>query len=294
MTISAALVKELRERSGAPMMDCKRALEASNGDIDAAMDAMRMAGQAKADKKAGRIAAEGLITVAANEDNSQVVMLETNSETDFVARDENFVSFANEVAEIALAQQINERDALLEATMRDGTVESTRAALVGKLGENLNVRRLELINAPGDTLGSYIHGGRIGVVVQLRGGDLALARDLAMHIAANQPKVVSPAEVPQELLDKEREIYTAQAQESGKPAEIIEKMIDGRMKKYCDEVSLLGQPFVKDPSTSVANLLKNAKAEVVAFYRYEVGEGIEKEKVDFAKEVMEQAKGTTA
>jgi elongation factor Ts len=293
-TISAALVKELRERSGAPMMDCKRALEGANGDIDAAMDAMRMAGQAKADKKAGRIAAEGLITVASNPTGTLVALVETNCETDFVARDVNFVSFAKELADLALANKTADRDALLQTAMGEGTVDTTRATLVGKLGENINVRRVELITAEDCVVGTYIHGGRIGVAVQLRGGDIALAKDLAMHVAANQPKVVSPDQVPQELLDKEREIYTAQVQESGKPADIMTKMIEGRMKKFLDEVSLLGQPFVKDPSINVATLLKNAKADVVTFYRFEVGEGIEKEKVDFAKEVMDQVKGISA
>lgn len=294
MSISAALVKELRERSGAPMMDCKRALEASNGDIDAAMDAMRMAGQAKADKKAGRIAAEGLITVATNANGTLAALVETNCETDFVARDENFVNFAKSIADLALANKIADRDTLLQAAMGDGTVDSTRATLISKLGENMNLRRVELIGSEDTLVGAYIHGGRIGVVVQLRGGDIALAKDLAMHIAANQPKVVSPDEVSQVLLDKEREIFTVQAQESGKPAEIIEKMIEGRMKKFRDEVSLLGQPYVKDPNQTVAALLKNAKAEVVKFFRFEVGEGIEKEKVDFAKEVMDQVKGISA
>jgi elongation factor Ts len=292
--ISAALVKELRERSGAPMMDCKRALEGAEGDIDAAMEAMRIAGQAKADKKAGRIAAEGLITIATNANGTLSALVETNCETDFVARDENFVQFAKSLADLALANKIADRESLLAASMNEGTVESTRAALVGKLGENINVRRVELITAKEGVLGTYIHSGRIGVVVHLNGGDQALAKDLAMHVAANQPKVVSPDDVSATLLQKEREIYTAQAQESGKPAEIIEKMIDGRMKKFRDEVSLLGQPFVKDPNLTVAALLKNANATVVSFSRFEVGEGIEKEKVDFAKEVMEQVKGTTA
>jgi elongation factor Ts len=294
MSISAAMVKELRERSGAPMMDCKRALEGSNGDIDAAMDAMRKAGQAKADKKSGRIAAEGLVTVASNPAGTLAALVETNCETDFVARDENFVGFAKAVAELALANKIADRDALLQASMDEGTVDNRRAVLVGKLGENLNLRRVELISAEDGVLGTYIHGGRIGVVVRLRGGDIALAKDLAMHIAANKPLVIAPEDVSQPLLDKEREIYTAQAQESGKPADIIEKMIDNRMKKFRDEVSLLGQSFVKDPSQTVAALLKNTKAEVVSFFRFEVGEGIEKEKTDFAKEVMEQVKGTSA
>lgn len=294
MSISAAMVKELRERSGAPMMDCKRALEGSNGDIDAAMDAMRKAGQAKADKKSGRIAAEGLVTVASNPGSTMAALVETNCETDFVARDENFVGFAKALADLALANQLADREALLAATLDEGTVDNRRTVLVGKLGENINLRRVQLVAAQDGVLGTYIHGGRIGVVISLRGGSVELAKDLAMHIAANRPLVIAPDDVSQPLLDKEREIYTAQAQESGKPADIIEKMIDNRMKKFRDEVSLLGQSFVKDPSQTVANLLKNAKAEVVSFTRFEVGEGIEKEKSDFAKEVMEQVKGTTA
>lgn len=294
MAITAALVKELRERSGAPMMDCKRALEASKGNIEEAMEAMRKAGQAKADKKAGRIAAEGLITVALSDDNTKATLVETNCETDFVARDTNFVQFANDLAQVGLDKTIGTREELLDATMNDDTVEVCRANLIAKIGENVNVRRIELVSANEGVLGAYIHGGRIGVLVHLRGGDVDMAKDLAMHIAANNPQVVSPDEVPQALIDKEEEIYTAQAQESGKPAEIIEKMIQGRLKKFKDEVSLMGQPFVKDPNTSVASLLKNAKAEVVSFVRFEVGEGIEKKKEDFAKEVMEQVKGTTS
>jgi elongation factor Ts len=294
MTITAAQVKELRSRTDAPMMDCKKALQACNGDIDAAAEALRKAGQAKADKKADRTAAEGLITVASNEAGTLAAMLETNCETDFVARDENFVAFSNETVQTALDQKIADRDALLKANLSSGaTVEEGRTSLIAKIGENVNVRRILLLDAGEGHIGAYVHGGRIGVLLAMKGGDAALAKDLAMHVAACNPSVVSPEDVSQELIDKEQEIYTAQAQESGKPAEIIEKMIQGRLRKFRDEVSLLGQPFVKDSGSSVASVLKAAKAEVISFTRFEVGEGIEKKKDDFVKEVMEQAQGST-
>lgn len=291
VAISAGMVKELRERTGAPMMDCKKALEASAGDIEVAIENMRKAGSAKADKKSGRIAAEGLITIQVNTNNTAAAMVETNCETDFVARDSNFVGLAGELAKAALAGSIADRDALLNAGLNGETVEQVRAGLVAKLGENINVRRVVLMEAPDDVIGAYIHGGRIGVLVQLRGGDVTLAKGIAMHIAANKPQVILPSEVSAEFLAKEREIYTAQAAESGKPADIVAKMIEGRMNKVRDEVSLHGQPFVKDPSMTVANILKQAKAEVIAFVRFEVGEGIEKKVDDFVKEVMAQVQG---
>lgn len=291
VAISASMVKELRERTGAPMMDCKKALEASAGDIEVAIENMRKAGSAKADKKSGRIAAEGLITIQVNTNNTAAAMVETNCETDFVARDSNFVGLAGDLAKAALAGSIGDRDALLNAGLNGETVEQVRAGLVAKLGENINVRRVVLMEAPDDVIGAYTHGGRIGVIVQLRGGDVTLAKGIAMHIAANKPQVILPSEVSAEFLAKEREIYTAQAAESGKPADIIAKMIEGRMNKVRDEVSLHGQPFVKDPSMTVANILKQAKAEVIAFVRFEVGEGIEKKVDDFVKEVMAQVQG---
>lgn len=291
VAISASMVKELRERTGAPMMDCKKALEASAGDIEVAIENMRKAGSAKADKKSGRIAAEGLITIQVNTNNTAAAMVETNCETDFVARDSNFVGLAGDLAKAALAGSIADRDALLNAGLNGETVEQVRAGLVSKLGENINVRRVVLMEAPDDVIGAYTHGGRIGVLVQLRGGDVTLAKGIAMHIAANKPQVILPTDVSPEFLAKEREIYTAQAAESGKPADIIAKMIEGRMNKVRDEVSLHGQPFVKDPSMTVANILKQAKAEVIAFVRFEVGEGIEKKVDDFVKEVMAQVQG---
>lgn len=290
--ISASMVKELRERTGAPMMDCKKALEVASGDIDLAIENMRKSGLARADKKSGRIAAEGLITIQVNTNNTAAAMVETNCETDFVARDSNFVAFANDLAKSALHGSVSERTDLLNALINGEQVELVRAGLVSKLGENIHIRRIQLMEAPDDVVGVYVHGGRIGVMVHLRGGDVTLAKGIAMHIAANKPHVITQTEVSVEFLDKEREIYTAQAMESGKPADIVAKMIEGRMAKVRDEVSLHGQPFVKDPSTTVANILKHAKAEVIAFVRYEVGEGIEKKVDDFVKEVMSQVQGS--
>jgi elongation factor Ts len=254
---------------------------------------MRKTGQAKAAKKAGRVAAEGIVIILKSADNKQAVILEVNSETDFVARDENFLNFSNKVAEIALAHKVNDIASL--AVLPFGadekeTIEQARQHLVAKIGENINIRRVNTIETEG-VLASYIHGNRIGVVVNLQGGDETLAKDIAMHIAANNPQVTNPEDVSADLIEKEKEIFAAQAQESGKPAEIIEKMIAGRIKKFVDEVSLLGQPFVKDPSINVGKHLASANAEVKSFVRFEVGEGIEKEVADFAKEVMEQARG---
>ncbi len=286
--ITASLVKELRERTGAPMMDCKRALTETAGDIDAAIELMRKSGQAKADKKAGRVAAEGVVAVITSDDNKAAVMLEINSETDFVARDSNFIDFVGKVSTAALSSKADTVDALNATEIAAGeTVEQARAALVAKIGENIQVRRLTSKSTSG-VLGSYVHGGRIGVLVDLEGGDEALAKDIAMHVAASQPEVVSPDDVPAELIAKEKEIFAAQAKESGKPDNIIEKMVEGRVKKFLNEVSLVGQPFVKDPNKTVGKLLEESKAKVISFTRYVVGEGIEKEEVDFAQEVMSQ------
>lgn len=291
MSVSAALVKELRERTGAGMMECKKALVEVNGNIDAAIEAMRKSGQAKAEKKAGRIAAEGLIYNLVAADGKHAIILEVNCETDFVARDENFVGFVEKVAAVALAKQATDVEALAQLALEPGkTVDEARATLISKVGENVKIRRIQLITA-GTAIGSYSHGGRIGVLVNLKGGNAELGKDLAMHVAANSPLVVLPEEVPTEKLDKEREIFMAQAENSGKPKEIIEKMVEGRIKKYLDEVSLVGQPFVKDPNVKVANLLKDKAANVIEFVRFEVGEGIEKEQVNFAEEVMAQVKG---
>lgn len=290
--ITAQMVKELRERTGAGMMECKKALQESNGDIDVAIENMRKAGQAKADKKASRTAAEGLILVRTSDDNKQAIILEINCETDFVARDENFLNFVNTVADIALKNKTTNAEELLTAEYAAGnTVDQTRKTLIAKIGENVNLRRVEYVTTETGQLGSYIHGGRIGVLVEIDGGPVSLAKDIAMHVAASNPLVVNPEEVPDHLVEKEKEIFKAQAEQSGKPAEIIEKMITGRIRKFVDEISLTGQPFVKDPSTTVGKLVKADNAKVVKFIRYQVGEGIEKKEENFAEEVMAQVRG---
>ncbi len=291
MAITASLVKELRERTGAGMMECKKALVEMDGDIDAAIEHMRKTGMAKADKKAGRAAAEGLIAIKTSADNKTAVIVEVNSETDFVAKADDFQNFVNEIADKALAEQPEDVDALLNVKLANGeTVEQNRKALIAKLGENMSVRRFDILKANGE-LSAYSHGSRIGVVVDLEGGDSELGKDLAMHIAASRPVCVDESGVPQETLDKEKEIYSAQAAESGKPAEIIEKMVQGRIKKFLKEITLLGQPFVKDPDQTIEKLLKSKNATVHRFVRFEVGEGIEKKSENFADEVMAQVKG---
>ncbi|KPK39122.1 MAG: elongation factor Ts [Gammaproteobacteria bacterium SG8_47] len=292
--ISAALVKELRERTGAGMMECKKALVETDGDLEAAIEHLRKTGQAKADKKAGRTAAEGRIAVAVSEDGKTAGMVEVNCETDFVANDDNFKAFAEAVAQRVLASRPDDAEALSGLALRDGeaaTVEEERKALIAKLGENMAVRRCAVVESA-DQLGVYLHGNRIGVVVAVEGGDQTLAKDLAMHVAASRPICVSEEDVPADVLAKEREIFAAQAAESGKPAEIVAKMVDGRVNKYLKEVTLVGQPFVKDPDTSVEKLLKQAGAKVARFVRLEVGEGVEKKSEDFAAEVMAQVKGS--
>ena len=288
MSISASMVKELRERSGAGMMDCKKALVETGGDIDAAIEILRKSGQAKADKKSGRIAADGRIVVAT--DGSKAVIAEINSETDFVAKDENFIAFVDSVAATALAGNAEDVKALLAESHADGKIiEAARTELVNKVGENISVRRFARVDAA-DQLGNYTHGARIGAVVSLSGGDAELARNIAMHVAATNPVCIDEAGVPVETLESERRIITEQAQKSGKPPEIIEKMVGGRMAKFLKEITLLGQPFVKDPDVSVGELLEGAGAEVKEFIRYEVGEGIEKKQENFAEEVMSQIK----
>ena len=288
MSISASMVKELRERSGAGMMDCKKALVETGGDIDAAIELLRKSGQAKADKKAGRIAADGRIVVAT--DGNKAVIAEINSETDFVAKDENFIAFVDSVAATALAGNAEDVKALLAESRADGKIiEAARTELVNKVGENISVRRFARVDAA-DQLGNYTHGARIGAVVSLSGGDAELARNIAMHVAATNPVCIDEAGVPAATLESERRIITEQAQESAKPPEIIEKMVSGRMAKFLKEITLLGQPFVKDPDVSVGELLEAAGAEVTEFIRYEVGEGIEKKQENFAEEVMSQIK----
>jgi elongation factor Ts len=291
MEITAGLVKELRERTGAGMMDCKKALQESGGDVEAAIEAMRKAGTAKAAKKAGRIAAEGVIVHRG--DARAALLVEVNSETDFVAKDASFLAFAEAVAQTAHAGKPADIEALVRMTIDggSGTVEEARTQLVAKLGENIGIRRFVRMDADGGRLGAYVHGGRIGVLARMSGGDDALARDIAMHVAASRPVCVDESEVPAGLLQQEREIFAAQAAESGKPPEIVEKMVQGRVAKFLKEITLLGQPFVKDPDTSVGKLLKDHGASVTRFERLEVGEGIEKKAGDFAAEVMAQAKG---
>ena len=291
MAITAALVKELRERTGSGMMECKKALVEANGDIELAVEEMRKAGLAKADKKADRVAAEGIIAIEVSNDGKNAIMLEVNSETDFVAKADDFVGFVNEVAQKALAAQPADLDALKQLTLDSGdSVESKRQALVAKIGENIQVRRFTTMASEGQ-IGFYRHGDRIGTMVGIQGGTVELAKDLAMHVAANRPQAVSAAELPQELLDKERDIVESQAKDSGKPANIVEKMIEGRMAKFVNEVSLMGQPFVKDPDVTVEKLVKQAGATVEGFAFFEVGEGIEKAEDNFAEEVMAQARG---
>ena len=290
MSITASQVKELRERSGAGMMECKKALVETGGDMEAAVEHLRKAGLAKADKKAGRVAAEGAIIQAAND--SGAVLVEINCETDFVAKDDSFRAFADRVAALALEAGSDDVARLGEAEYEGGeTVEARRQQLVSKLGENIQLRRIARLGDNADVIGAYIHGGRIGALVGLGGGDAELARDLAMHVAALNPDFVDADAVPGDVLEKEKEILRSQAEESGKPPEIVEKMITGRLNKRLAEITLVGQPFVKDSDQTVGKLLSAKGAKVVSMVRLEVGEGIEKEEADFAAEVMQQARG---
>ena len=286
-SITASMVKELRERTGLGMMDCKKALSEASGDMEKAIEDLRKASGLKAAKKASRVAAEGVVMVKVSGDGNRGVILEVNSETDFVARDENFLRFAGEALETAY----NENEASVEVLLSKG-LEESRQALVQKIGENISVRRIERLNFENANQGiveSYVHNNaKIGVLISLKGGDEALARDIAMHIAAVNPMVVRPEDVPEDVLAKESEIYAAQARESGKPDEIVEKMISGRLRKFVSEVSLLEQQFVKDPESTIRDLLAEVGADIVQFVRYEVGEGIEKEEEDFAAEVAAQ------
>ncbi len=287
--ITTALIKELRERTGVGMMDCKKVLTETDGDIEAAIENLRKAGAAAAAKKAGRIAAEGAIAQAQSADGSAVVLVEVNSETDFVAKDDGFKAFATSVAQAAVDGNPADVAALNASSIGETTVEEARLALITKIGENIGVRRFERLDADGGTLGAYLHGVKIGVIVKLEGGDAELAKDVAMHIAASNPTCISAADMPAELLEKEKDIFIAQARESGKPDNIIEKMIEGRMKKFLKENTLLGQAFVKNPDQSVEQLLSDGGASIVGYSRLEVGEGIEKKEDDFVAEVMAQA-----
>jgi len=290
MSVTASMVKELRERTGAGMMECKKALVATDGDLDAAAEELRKSGQAKADKKASRVAADGRIVIAS--DGSKATVVEVNSETDFVAKDENFVAFAEAVAKAALAAGITDVGVLASELLADGrSVEAARTELVTKVGENISVRRAEIVES-GGPIGHYIHGAKIGAAVALEGGDEELARDIAMHVAAINPSCIDETQVPAETLERERRIFSEQAAESGKPPEIIEKMVAGKLAKFLKEITLVGQPFVKDDKISVGQLLKNAGARVTTFTRFEVGEGIEKKADNFVEEVMAQVKGS--
>jgi len=290
MKITASLVKELRERTGSGMMECKKALVESNGDIEAAIEAMRKSGQAKAAKKSGRIAAEGLITL--QRDGNKAAMSEVNCETDFVTKNEDFKNFCQAVTAVALRDQPADLQALLASSMDNGkSVEDNRHELISKIGENIMVRRFAVMTAQ-DRLGVYLHGVRIGILVDMQGGSDELAKDVAMHIAASRPVCVSADQIPKDIMAKEKDIFMAQTAEMKKPAHILEKIVEGKLNKFSSEITLLGQPFVKDPDQSVGKLLKANQATVLRFERLEVGEGIEKKKEDFASEVMQQVQGS--
>jgi elongation factor Ts len=294
MAVTAEAVKALRERTGAGMMECKKALVEANGDLEAAAEAMRKSGLAKADKKAGRVAAEGVVCIERGADGRSAAIVEVNSETDFVAREKDFQSFAAEVARAALTARPADLEALLATKLPSGqSVEETRRALIARIGENIGVRRFEIVTTAGH-LASYLHGSRIGTLVLLEGGDETLGRDLAMHVAAINPQYLSTDEVPADFLAKEREIEMAKAEaeaQGKKPREIIAKMVEGRLRKSLAEITLLGQPFVRDPDVTVEKLLAKAGAKVLGYVRYEVGAGIDKKQEDFAAEVMAQVRG---
>jgi elongation factor Ts len=287
VAITASLVKQLRERTGAGMMECKKALVESDGDIEAAAELMRKSGAAKADKKSGRVAADGTIKAFVTEDRNNAVILEINSETDFVAKDDNFQSFADGVLQAIVQHKPANVEALASLSLADGqTIEEARQVLIGKVGENIQIRRFKIVES-GQGVSSYSHGSRIGVLVE-SSASAEMARDIAMHVAAVNPQFIDEQAVPAEFIEKEKEILIAQAQDSGKPAEIIEKMIQGRLRKFLAEITLLDQPFVKDPDQTVGKLLSGAGASISSFTRYEVGEGIEKKVEDFAAEVASQ------
>ena len=290
MSITAAMVKELRDRTGSGMMECKRNLKEANGDMDLAIENMRKSGLAKADKKAGRVAAEGMVGMKTSDDAKTVVMLEVNSETDFVVKSEDFTGFVNSVTEALLTNNVESNEQLSEMTLANGeSVDTARRTLIAKVGENISVRRfVKYANVDGGTA-CYLHGGKIAVIVELAKNDSELGKDIAMHVAAVNPTCVSEDQVSEELIQKEKDIFTAQALESGKKPEIVEKMITGRIKKFLAEVTLEGQAFIKDDKMTVAQLTKSKDNAVVRFTRFEVGEGIEKEELDFAEEVRAQA-----
>jgi elongation factor Ts len=292
--ITAGMVKELRERTGSGMMECKKALTETAGDLEAAVELMRKTGLAKADKKSGRTAAEGCVCVKSSADGKRAAIVEVNSETDFVAKGDDFVAFANDVAQSALDSTAGTLEELLQTKMpgSDVTVEDARRAMVAKIGENINIRRFERFQSEAGQVASYLHGSRIGVLVELVGGNAELGKDIAMHVAASKPTCVDETGVPAELVEKEKAIFVAQAEESGKPANVIEKMVEGRVKKFLSEITLVGQAFVKDPDQTVHKLLADKAAKVERFVRIEVGEGIEKVESNFAEEVMAQVRAS--
>ena len=290
MAITAALVKELRDRTGAGMMDCKKALVETNADLEAAIDLMRASGAAKAAKKAGRVASEGLVNVTISDDNKQAAILEVNSETDFVTKGSAFFDFVDSLGRLALKNKPESVESFLGQKLDSGeTVDEARENIIAKIGENISVRRVQIISTETGILGAYKHGDRIAVLTVLTSQDSALAKDVAMHIAASRPECISEDQLSEELLEREKAIFIEQARESGKPDNIIEKMIVGRMKKFVNEVTLYGQSFVKDPDVTVGELVKSNNSKVESFVRYEVGEGIEKKEDNFVEEVMAQA-----
>ena len=290
MAVTASMVKELRERTGAGMMECKKALVETNGDLDAAIEHLRKSGLAQADKKASRIAADGRMALAISGDKKEVVMVEINCETDFVAKDASFLAFTDAVAANALTASSDDIEALMATEFDGASLETARQTLVTKIGENIQVRRMARMTGC-DNIGAYVHGGHIGVMVDLEGGNEEVARDIAMHIAALNPAYIDVDDVPADVLEKEKQFLISQAADSGKPADIIEKMVTGRMRKHLSTITLLGQDFVKDGDITVAKLLKQNDAKVKAFTRLVVGEGIEKKVDNFADEVMQQVKG---
>ncbi|MEI6353197.1 MAG: elongation factor Ts [Methylococcus sp.] len=292
--ITAGMVKELRERTGSGMMECKKALTETQGDLEAAVELMRKAGLAKADKKSGRTAAEGCVCCKSSPDGTKASIVEINSETDFVAKGDDFVAFSNLVAETGLASGAKTLEELLEAKIAGTgeTVEEARRAMVAKIGENIAVRRYERFETAVGLVANYLHGSRIGVLVELEGGDAELGKDVAMHVAASKPSCIDETGVDSDLVEKEKAIFSAQAAESGKPANVIEKMVEGRVKKFLGEITLVGQAFVKDPDQTVAQLLSSKGAKVARFVRLEVGEGIEKVESNFAEEVMAQVRAS--
>jgi len=288
MQISASMVKELRERTGAGMMECKKALTEASGDMESAIEQMRITGLAKADKKSGNTAAEGVVEIQLSDDGKRFAIVEINSQTDFAAKSEDFIGFVSAVTKAVLEDQ---PAGVANIKIGGREVEEVRKELVAKIGENIQVRRFIAGTSAGGVLSHYSHGGRIGVVTELEGGDATVGRDIAMHVAANNPHCIDESGVPADMLEKEKSILTAEAAESGKPAEIIEKMVQGRIRKYLADITLVGQAFVKDPDQTVEKVLKSAGATVTAFHRLEVGEGIEKKVENFAEEVMAQVRG---